>query len=1298
MTISTAKGWAIFIGLSTIATISQAAPPAVPTASSPSYAASNTDYQVTWNSVAGATRYDLIGEKKGIIYSGGGLSSTRNNPAGDYGYRVRACNASGECSAYSNRPATIVMDKPSIPGKPSASPSLVRTGNSVNVSWGASTGDADDYKLYVDGVKKYDGPNTSATITAESYGVKSLNVRACSRQVGCSRWSASGSFKVYDAPGAPSGFVPSASSVNPGSNVTLSWNMPGGAIPSISYTLYVTPPGGAERHEYTGTNLSHTMRLDYTGTYSFRVRGCNEPDLCGGSSYTSVSVNAGQVTFVSAPSYVQSNTNFNVSWGSAQGAGSYKLLRNGSSVATTAANSRAVTQNLPAGNYNYMVQVCTGSNGSGSCQTSAASASVTVANPPALPGNLAIVIENEDRWFTDQDPLIIQPGTVSSDLHVEVELAGSHTKILNNQILGASDRYSLSLANPSDNTRLYPGVPRGEVTAKLRVCRNNASNPGVVCSGWNAGQSIFIAEQINDFSGQGSPLHTLIAVNQPDPRINKFVKKEDNIDDVFINQRPANSHLFYENTADADSFLEVSANEFISTYLIGRSGDTNGKSLFDGFYFYTKHFLPDRMRTAMTRDFMVDPIGWSTLVSTNIAGSKGEKGEYDCHLQRDEAVCAYGDPDKKVKINNARKATKLVPRVAKEAVLRDADDIYLSTETLVQKSLTRQYFDDIFGVKHYNDAGQLSSQRHYFNDGTPWLQAIDAIMQDNGLSNPIYFQISLPSNVDFMEDNAGVGSEQFQRIANFIDEAVEQYSFYKQANPNTVTRFYGFDITREEFCDTDETEDHPNASKYRCKYLGQLHTFYDAVFDYIHTHYSGLTVTGHPYNDFDLPAEVGKGRDPFYGTSSEEAKNEVIRLITGYNKWMFDRLDKVYVQFGAQQRRTFNRRFSLVKDGDSDKAVTSDQHQEPVDREMLQWVMDLLSNNTNFTAEERQKLGYFMEASVDFYKPVAERLILNEKGDPSYQGTWQAHRFSNHVYYSDYLLKNYGSGSSAGAGMQSTFFYDDAAAVFGCLVVIANGTSGNHCEMFRHGVNSAETQEFAKAELDILTHFIRQSQLKRSNPAHQAIQLQTQQWTANNGEVGNPYRLRNPQAGYSDTLTATVNLSDLPSGNKELNVLARVAIPENSWRLLNKAFEKVECTASPVEYSLYNNGFEVTGHVNKPMQFVDFSVPIEVPRGNNKLVAYNPACSNSSGCDSESQAKEGTTTHGVRDRDYWRQLRADLPSSGFNEVRLKANTSSCSVQLVDFDYKNDPESPKTDTNDTTSMFYLKLYRPQVVTK
>ncbi|GAB3091319.1 hypothetical protein GCM10027159_04990 [Lysobacter terrae] len=92
-------------------------PPVIPSLGASTNYSTTGMYTLTWNSVPGATSYQLSERKNAgawvQIYNSTGTTTGRNNPNGTYDYQVRACNTYG-CSAYSTI-VTVTVEKEACP-------------------------------------------------------------------------------------------------------------------------------------------------------------------------------------------------------------------------------------------------------------------------------------------------------------------------------------------------------------------------------------------------------------------------------------------------------------------------------------------------------------------------------------------------------------------------------------------------------------------------------------------------------------------------------------------------------------------------------------------------------------------------------------------------------------------------------------------------------------------------------------------------------------------------------------------------------------------------------------------------------------------------------------------------------------------------------------------------------------------------------------------------------------------------------------------------------------------------------
>ncbi|MDF2176838.1 hypothetical protein P2G88_01055 [Aliiglaciecola sp. CAU 1673] len=365
-------------------------PPSVPGCiSAPSSAYAGQNYSVSWCSASGSvSHYELVGEQSSTIYSGGGLSTTRNKPAGTYYYKVRACGTGG-CSDYSaTTSGTTVanLPVPGTPGIPSAS-SYVPVNTSYTVSWNTVPGTVSRYELYENDVLKYSGSGTTQSFSHSAYGSRIYKVRACNSS-GCGNYSGNRNVYVYTAPGTPGNFSASPSSVIQGASTTLSWTQPGGAVPGLIYKLYGTSPGGSESFLGDLSTTSSVRTLSYAGIYNYRVRACNPNSLCGGS--TSINITSyppapGKVGDISGPSSVALNQLVALSWPVASGTVVNYELYLGSTLLYRGSGRSYNHTSTQTGNLSFKVRACN----TGGCGTDSNTKIVSVYGQPAAVTSLS---------------------------------------------------------------------------------------------------------------------------------------------------------------------------------------------------------------------------------------------------------------------------------------------------------------------------------------------------------------------------------------------------------------------------------------------------------------------------------------------------------------------------------------------------------------------------------------------------------------------------------------------------------------------------------------------------------------------------------------------------------------------------------------------------------------------------------------------------------------------------------------------------------------------------------------------
>ena len=334
-------------------------PPSVPTAR-----ATTNSVTLSWNSVSGATSYDLLFNKDTYRVTGTSKTVTGLVPGTSYTYAVRSNNAGGSSSYSSTKTITTIPNPPAMPANISTS---VRS-DSVTVSWGTVTG-AKDYDLYFDG-KTYNTTGLSRTMTGLSPNCGySYRVRA-NNEGGSSSYSSMKTVWTLKLPPAvPTGMRASVTT----NSVSLAWNSVSGAE---SYDLLFN----GKIYEVEGTQKLISGLAPNTG-YSYQVRAKNNGGM---SAYSAVQTVRTQMLPPAVPagiSAVPTTNSVTIRWGAVSGAASYDVSFNGKTYRATT-NSQVISGLTPNTRYNYAVRA---NNAGGSSAYSAVQTVLTNAVPPTMP-------------------------------------------------------------------------------------------------------------------------------------------------------------------------------------------------------------------------------------------------------------------------------------------------------------------------------------------------------------------------------------------------------------------------------------------------------------------------------------------------------------------------------------------------------------------------------------------------------------------------------------------------------------------------------------------------------------------------------------------------------------------------------------------------------------------------------------------------------------------------------------------------------------------------------------------------
>ncbi len=224
-------------------------------------------YEVVWDIVNGATRYELEERINGgsfvlIQNNAGTIRSFSGKAPGSYGYRARSCN-SVSCSGYSATATVIVVALPT----PGLTMPTSNTTGSYTVLWNAISG-ATRYELEQRAnagtwTLIQNTTETSRFISGMSPGIYDYRVRACNA-AGCSNYSEWGTITVTSVLPPP---VPTGLSASGGaSHCNVLWNASSGAT---RYDLR----NQFQFEVYSGTQTSFNSDAQCDQSYS--VRACN---------------------------------------------------------------------------------------------------------------------------------------------------------------------------------------------------------------------------------------------------------------------------------------------------------------------------------------------------------------------------------------------------------------------------------------------------------------------------------------------------------------------------------------------------------------------------------------------------------------------------------------------------------------------------------------------------------------------------------------------------------------------------------------------------------------------------------------------------------------------------------------------------------------------------------------------------------------------------------------------------------------------------------------------------------------
>ena len=392
-------------------TIVDATPPTAPSNLNAT-AASTTQINLTWTASTdnvGVTNY-LVEQCQGTSCSnfsqiGTSTTTSFNNTSlavgTTYNYRVRATDAAGNLSDYSNVAQAITLSPPSVPANLTA---VANNASSIGVSWGVSTG-ATGYTL-----QRCQGAGCSnfATIvsqagttytdtnlaagTSYSYRVQATNAN------GASAFSGTATAVTQTPPTAPGSLTPSVIST---SEIDLTWTASTSTVGLANYIVQRCQGSGCTNYTQIASFPATTTSYNDTGlaastSYSYRVQASDTSgNLSALSNVVSATTQGPPSTPTNLTATAASAGKINLSWNassSSAGLANYIVQRcqgagctSFSQIGTPTGTSFGDTGLTQGTTYVYQVQA---KDVNGNLSGLSNSASATTQTPPTAPTNV----------------------------------------------------------------------------------------------------------------------------------------------------------------------------------------------------------------------------------------------------------------------------------------------------------------------------------------------------------------------------------------------------------------------------------------------------------------------------------------------------------------------------------------------------------------------------------------------------------------------------------------------------------------------------------------------------------------------------------------------------------------------------------------------------------------------------------------------------------------------------------------------------------------------------------------------
>ena len=261
---------------------------------------SSTDgaYELSWDEVTGASTYKLREGETELELSSDDIQnrthSVSGKETGSYDYQVRACDASGTCSEWSDAITvhvfTAMAPTLTLSDETRSTDGAYRSRDGLYTLTWNSLGEGITYELREEEDTELSLTSPIATTysvtTAKMNGSYSYYVRACHTNGVCSDWSDAVMVHVFTA-SAPTWTSTETKSGN--GSYTLRWTEVSGAA---SYELEEVIRGGSNMPLSLDPNTprAHSISGKTDGSYSYQVRACDANNICTPWSELSVLV------------------------------------------------------------------------------------------------------------------------------------------------------------------------------------------------------------------------------------------------------------------------------------------------------------------------------------------------------------------------------------------------------------------------------------------------------------------------------------------------------------------------------------------------------------------------------------------------------------------------------------------------------------------------------------------------------------------------------------------------------------------------------------------------------------------------------------------------------------------------------------------------------------------------------------------------------------------------------------------------------------------------------------------------